>query len=214
MREVGASPFSIKSSYKNRNIKPDYNYTLEKTKDPKTLIKVIDAIEKNYNTILDINQTTDIYTLGAYVPKSLENDEMNIFRELVIAYNEKLLELCKQYGITFVNTAVIGKKYNKSKSDFHIAKEGYNALADTILDCIYKSKFETEKTYNRTTNNSTKILNKGAEGVIKFLNHDYENIFDQAIDSDGYDKKRYLDIYEEHKREIKIFQKVLDKKTY
>ena len=41
----------------------------------------MDAMERNYDTILGINSKTDIYTLGAYIPKSLQSEEMKIFRD-------------------------------------------------------------------------------------------------------------------------------------
>lgn len=212
MREVGSNPFAIKKDYIERDKKPNYYYTLEKTTNPNTLKKVINAIEKNYDTILGINSNVDIYTLGAYIPKSLQSNEMNIFRDLVIAYNEELMNLCKQYGITFVDTEEIGKKYNNSESNFHVSTAGHNALANTILDYMYHNKIETSQSIKKPTNNSIKILNKGSEGVIKNLNCDYENSIQRAIELSDYSKKRELKIMEEHKREIKVFQKVLSKK--
>lgn len=38
MREVGNNPSDIKGDYKNRSKKPNYDYTLEKAKDPQTLL--------------------------------------------------------------------------------------------------------------------------------------------------------------------------------
>lgn len=58
---------------------------------------------KNYDTILGINSDTDIYTLGAYIPKSLQSEEMNVFRDLVIAYNEELTNLCNNMVLYFIN---------------------------------------------------------------------------------------------------------------
>lgn len=91
------------------------------------------SIEKNYINILDINPNTEIYTLGAYIPASLRKEEMNIFRELVIAYNEALSTLCKQYGITFVDTEKFEKRYNHSENNFHISTTVHNTLSNYIL---------------------------------------------------------------------------------
>lgn len=212
MREVGANPFGIKADYKARNKRPNYYYTLAKVNNPESLGKVIDAIERNYNTILGINPKTDIYTLGAYIPKSLESEEMNIFRDLVIAYNEELKNLCKQYGITFVDTEEVGKKYNKSEANFHISTAGHNALANYILGYMYYNKFEANNSFERKSISPIEISNCGAEGVIKSTLYDYEQSCKKAEDLSGYASERELAIAAEHKREEEIFQKVLTKK--
>lgn len=212
MREVGANPFGIKADYKARDKKPNYYYTLEKTKDHFSLEKVIDAVERNYDRILGINSNTDIYTLGAYIPKSLQSEEMNIFRDLVIAYNEKLLSLCKQYDITFIDTEEVGKKYNNSENNFHISTAGHNALANYILGCMYQNKIRSKNKSNYRIG-TYKILNKGAEGIIESTLFDYEQSCRKAMELSGYPKERELAIADEHKRETEVFQKVLSKRT-
>ena len=213
MREVGANPFGIKGDYKARDKKPNYYYTLEKTNSPETLKKVMEAIERNYANILGINPNTDIYTLGAYIPRSLQSEEMNIFRDLVIAYNEELLNLCKKYGITFVDTEEVGKKYNNSESNFHISTAGHNALANYILGYMYYNKFELNSSAKKEISNSTEIANKGAEGVIESTTFNYEQSYKKSMELSGYPKKRELAIADEHKRETEVFQKVLLRRT-
>ena len=213
MREVGANPFGIKANYKTRNKKPNYYYTLEKTNNPKTLKKVIDAIERNYNNILGINSNTDIYTLGAYIPKSLQIEEMNIFRDLIIAYNEELTNLCKKYGITFVDTKEVGKNYNNSENNFHVSTAGHNALANCILGYMYHNKFEVNKDIEREKISPIEITSKGAEGIIESTYKDYEESCKRANELSGYASEREMAIANEHIRETKIFQKVLTKKS-
>lgn len=212
MREVGANPFSIKSDYKERDKKPNYYYTLEKTSNSDILKKVMDAMEKNYDTILGINSDTDIYTLGAYIPKSLRSEEMNIFRDLVIAYNEELTNLCKQYGITFVDTEEVGKKYNNNESNFHISTAGHNTLANYILGYMYHNKFELNNSVERKNIDPIEITNNGVQGVMELISLDYEQNCKKANELSGYARERELAIADEHKREIEVFQKVLTKK--
>lgn len=212
MREVGANPFGIKKDYKEKDKRPNYYYTLEKTSNPKTLKKVIESIEKNYESILGINHKTDIYTLGAYIPKSLQSKEMNIFRDLVIAYNEELQNLCKQYDVTFVNTEEVGKKYNNSESNFHISTAGHNALANYILGYMYQNKIASPTQTNHKSNGIYEILNKGPEGVIESTQFDYNQTYNNAMKLSGYPKERELAIADEHKRETEVFQKVLSRK--
>lgn len=213
MREVGANPFGIKGDYKAKDKKPNYYYTLGKTNNPKTLKKVMDAIEKNYESILGINSKTDIYTLGAYIPKSLQSEEMNIFRDLVIAYNESLLDLCKQYGITFVDTEEVGKNYNNSANNFHISTAGHNALANHILGYMYQNKIVSKRKNNYVNKGIYEILNNGSTGIIESTLFDYEQSFKRAMELSGYPKERELAIADEHKREAEVFQKVLTHRT-
>jgi len=212
MREVGSNPFGIKRDYKLRDKQPNYYYTLDKTNNPDTLGKVINSIEKNFKNILSINNRTDIYALGAYIPKSLESKEMNIFRDLVIQYNKELYNLCNKYRITFINTEEIGKNYNKSKVNFHVTTAGHNALAMYILDCIYENKIQTPKSIDRKPGEISNISSDGVEGVIKLLSSDYDDSYDRAMKLSGYAKERELRIAAEHKRENEIFQKVLANK--
>lgn len=212
MREVGANPFGIKGAYKARNKKPNYYYTLEKTSNPETLKRVMDAMKRNYDTILGINSDTDIYTLGAYIPKSLQSEEMNIFRDLVIAYNEELANICKQYGITFVDTEEVGKKYNNSESNFHISTAGHNALANYILGYMYHNIFESNNSTKRKDISPIEITNSGVQGVIESTLYDYEQSCKKASELSGYASEREMAIANEHRRETEIFQKVLTKK--
>lgn len=209
MREVGANPFGIKNDYKLRDKKPNYYYTLEKTNNPNTLKKVIDSIERNFDSILGINSNTDIYTLGAYIPKSLESVEMNIFRDLIIDYNEELQILCNKYNITFINTEEIGKTYNRSKANFHITTAGHNALAEYILDCMYQNKFGLCNSNERVVDKVTDITDDGAAGIIKATLIDYDASYDRAMQLSNYGRERELRIADEHRRETEIFQKVL-----
>ena len=213
MREVGSNPFAIKSQYKNRDKNPAYYYTLEKSSNPRVLVGVIDDIKKNFESIFGINEKSDIFALGAYIPKSLDCKEMNIFRELVLKYNELLEELCIQYGIDYVNTENIGKEFNKSSNNFHITSEGHNALANYILSKIYDKKI-LGSTNNRDREFSKIIItNKGP----KEMELEYSKLFEQKClevieETDEYVKKRLTDIANERSRESAIMQ-LVDKKS-
>ena len=140
---------------------------------------------------------------------------MNIFRDLVIRYNEKLSDLCKQYKTTFIDTEKVGKEYNNSENNFHISATGHNALANTILGHIYNncnnkilSNNENSSEYQDFT-----ICDKGAKGVCDSLMTDYRDSVYDAMERFDYEYKRGLEIADEHKREFEIFQKVLSKKS-
>lgn len=214
MREVGISPFTIMGDYKNRDIKPNYNYTVVRSNDPRVLKSVIDGIEKNFDSILNINDKTDIYTLGAYVPKALESEGMGVFRDLVSVYNEKLEYLCRRYNISFINTDCIGKKYNKSKENFRITTEGHNALADHILHNMYQRKIgdkSSQSPYIKAENFQETDGLDGPFSVYRSLKEDhYKTMVQSLLENEAYSKQRqYVAIMEEHNREAYIFSKVM-----
>ena len=208
MREVGANPFGIKGDYKERNKRPNYYYTLDKASDPNTLPKVMDSIRRNHNNILSINPDTDIYTLGAYIPKSLKSKEMNIFRDLVIAYNEQLKDVCKEYGCTYVDTEEVGSEYNNSENNFHISAAGHNELAELLLGYIYQNKFESNKSPITKVITPFEVTNGGVQGVIDDILKDYENSKNVAMTLPGYAGIRQGQITGECDSGMKVFEKV------
>ena len=209
MRAVGNNPFGIKASYKNRDKNPNYDYTVMRANDRLVLESEINAIKRNFDSILGINPRTDIYTLGAYVPKSFEKEELNIFRDLVLAYNEALSNLCKQYDINFIATEEIGKRYLNSEANFHITTAGHNALANYIIDIIYQNKIVNQNIPNRENIKPFEFYDKGASGVIDALSIDQFTSIKDFMESLGYQKVRDLAIAQEHAREIEVFQRVL-----
>lgn len=212
MREVGNNPFAIKKDYQNRNITPNYDYTVEKAKNPATLDTVLNGIDKNFENILSINGNTDIYTLGAYEPKSFESEGMNVFRDLVCQYNERLERLCKRYNITFINTEEIGKKYNQSEMNFHISSQGHNALANYILEKMYERKIENPTSCIKVDQKKRiNLTREGATGIISKVNIDYSAAILRSCELSGYAKLRELEQAKEHEREKEVFEKVYKK---
>lgn len=208
MREVSSDPFTIKKQYKRRNITPDFSYTYNKAKDPKTLDNVIEGIEKNFANILSINDKTDIYTLGAYVPKSLQKEDMDVFRELIIKYNERLEKLCGDYYITFINTDILGNKYNNSDVNFHISSEGYSMLFNYIIEKMYERKILNNDKYDCNSLRIFSVTNGGVTGMIEDLNGDCDKCIERAHRLSGYDKMVESKIALEHLREVQVFRKV------
>lgn len=211
MREVGNNPFAIKKDYQNRNIMPNYDYTVEKAKNPATLDTVLTGINKNFENILSINGNTDIYTLGAYEPKSFESEGMNVFRDLVCEYNERLESLCKMYHITFINTEAIGKKYNQSEINFHVSAQGHNALANYILEKMYERKIENPTSCIKVDGRKRPILTSGVSGVIDRVSLDRYDAILRSNELEGYARVRELEQAVEHEREKEVFKKVYKK---
>ena len=207
MREIGNNPTNIKKDYENRNQSPNYNYTLQKINNPNTLNLVMNGIETNFENIFKINSNTDIYALGIYLPKILDGEGLEIFKELIYNYNERLIELCKKYNITYINTEQIGKMYNKSEVNFHINSNGHSALAEYILNCMWESKINGCK-----IKDEFEIENNGPDTIIDKLTLDYtKTVLKNANEEDAYSALRQIQISKEHLREKEIFEKVKER---
>lgn len=211
MRKMSTNPFGIKKDYKTRDTRPNYYFTLERSKDPNTLKGVIEGIMRNYDSILGINPKTDIYTLGAYIPRSLQTEEMNIFRDLILEYNEKLRELNKAYNGTFIDTEEVGKKFNNNEANFHISTAGHNALANYILGSMYQRKIIDGQKAKQHDFSIYEISNNGAKGVRDAALLDCDLSIEKVKCLTGYEKEREIAIAAEHERETKVFEKVLKK---
>lgn len=196
--EEASSPIIIYSSgYSNLkreidfdgvNTPKNYDYTLSKIKSKKTLSKVIGGIEKNFYSILSINDKSDIYVLNAPVPNSLEE-----IKNLVISFNDSLYNLCNKYNLNYIDRNVTD---NTSKS-----------LSEEILSALYINKFITErkqvKEYSDYSYNS-----KGALGVTDKVQNDWREVQKLALEKEGYEKEYLLEIARSHKDEYDVFDKV------
>lgn len=210
MREVGNNPFSISKDYKDRNRRPNYYCTLRKASNLNTIKNVMKGIDKNFYNLLSINDKSDIFALGSYIPASLRSEEMKAFQDLILEYNERLESLCDCYHITYINTDEIGNRYNNSKANFHINTKGQIALAETILDAIYDKKFnsdEVEVGFHKVFN----VSNNGSRDVIDKLLMDNWLLREKSKQLTGYDAFINNQTIDEHKSEIEVFKKVLQK---
>lgn len=210
MRELGTNPFVLPYDYKTREKRPNYYYTEDKAKDPSVLSKVIDGIESNFEHILSINDSADIYALGIYVPKSIRSDETNLYGNLVSSYDEKLEQLCSSYHVTYINMEQIGKSYNNNSLNFHISARGHSVIADTILHNMWARKIGY-RTSSKGLVAHADEAGIGPWGVYKSLVKDIEGSQSLANNYTGYEKQRELDIAEEHLREAEVFKKVMQK---
>ena len=196
--EEASSPIIIYSSgYSNLkreidfdgvNTPKNYDYTLSKIKSKKTLSKVIGGIEKNFYSILSINDKSDIYVLNAPVPNSLEE-----IKNLVISFNDSLYNLCNKYNLNYIDRNVTD---NTSKS-----------LSEEILSALYINKFITERKQVREYSDYS-YNSKGALGVTDKVQNDWREVQKLALEKEGYEKEYLLEIARSHKDEYDVFDKV------
>lgn len=211
IRLIGSDKNQIIKDYKQKEEKPNYNYVLEKTKDFKVIEKVINNIERNFNHILSLNENADIYALGCYVPKTTQLEEMDLFRNIIVVYNERLKKLCKEYNITFINVEKIGKKYSKKDTISHINSKGHNAIANAILNQMYINKIlnKKEKIKREYIYEAQKLLSENPVlNLEQRIAMDYMTSLTNGVILSGYEAKRADEIAEEQKKEINILKKV------
>ncbi len=213
MREVGNNPGAIMGDYKRRNTTPNFYYSIEKAKDEKTLEIVLEGIERNFNHILSLNEASDIYTLGTYVPRILDAEELKVFKELIIKYNEKLQKLCQKYGCSFVSIEKIGSSYLTNDRLFHPTSKGSTYIEENILLAMYKKKLEKKDTSKITVsyNPIYNIKEKGASYIENACFTDAGRSCLKTMATYGYEHHRKIEEEKEHIREAKIFQKVKEK---
>ena len=196
--EEASSPIIIYSSgYSNLkreidfdgvNTPKNYDYTLSKIKSKKTLSKVIGGIEKNFYSILSINDKSDIYVLNAPITNSLDE-----IKNLVISFNDSLYNLCNQYNLNYIDRNVTD---NTPKS-----------LSEEIISALYINKFITERKQVREYSDYS-YNSKGALGIMDKAQNDWREIQKLALEKEGYEKEYLLEIARSHKNEYDVFDKV------
>lgn len=196
--EEASSPIIIYSSgYSNLkreidfdgvNTPKNYDYTLSKIKSKKTLSKVIGGIEKNFYSILSINDKSDIYVLNAPITNSLDE-----IKNLVISFNDSLYNLCNQYNLNYIDRNVTD---NTPKS-----------LSEEIISALYINKFITERKQVREYSDYS-YNSKGALGIMDKAQNDWREIQKLALEKEGYEKEYLLEIARSHKEEYDVFDKV------
>jgi len=215
MREMANNPFAISKDYRKKDETPNYYYSLEKAKDKRTLEDVLLEIKSNFDTMLSLNNNTDIYALGAYVPKSLEKEELKIFKDVLEEYNEKLRTLCRNYRLTFIDTRNIGNNFNKSEANFHLNPEGHRHLAHSIIDSMHKRKIVDKTTPIAITPNFYDLPSRESniEGMINNISLDQIITVIRSEELSGYPKEVQMNIVSEHEREMDVLKKVLEKRS-
>ena len=185
-------------------------YIQEKAKNPETLIKVIDAIKRNFETIYGINLNSDIYALGADIPKLYKKEEMRILKELIIAYNEELKELCKEYGVVFIDPIQATHRY--SSYSFHSHQLASN-LANEILISMYKKKINMTPPQKEIKVKETQITNAGIDGMIQAIDSIIEAYYNEYLKKyalsethDTYSGIRILEIVEDYQNIINALE--------
>lgn len=208
MREGWNNPFSIDKDYKKDN--DAYKYALDKLSNKDSIKRVIGRVEENIDNILSINDKTDIFTLGLYIPKSMQNEGMKVFNDAIKMYNEFLQVICDKYHLNYVDTGLNALKNNKSKMNFHVTTRGHNDLAKEVLEQLYYKKLFNNKK-NVYSNKEFKIGKNDLYEMLVDLKHDLNAIKMENAKSSR-EKEIAIEKKEELERQIGVVEKVLMKR--
>lgn len=208
MREGWNNPFSINKDFKRQNAA--YKYTLDKLSDISTIKRVIDRVDENFNNILSINDKTDVFALGLYIPKSMQKDGLKVLNDAIIRYNEFLKILCKKYNIEYVDTESIGNENNKNKLNFHVTTEGHRALADKIIELLYNRKLYRTDNFVLPELTDFKVGKSGLYEILIDLRRDYQKVIKEGVAAMDVDEVAY-EVAAAKRREIKRQMDVVEK---
>ena len=206
MYELHIDPFNLKKSYMERSTNPKYDYACERV-NKETIGKVIEGHERNFEKILGLNSDSEIYPLSAYFYTEMKEEYEQKFKEAILMYNEALEELCKKYGITYIDCRVLEKtKYNKLL-DNYFSKIPPRMIAYEIVKKMYEDVVNKKKD-NRIQVEKFTYDNKGARGVMEELQKDVDNQKEISEMLSGYERDIALDKVVEHGRELSVFEEV------
>lgn len=134
--KITIQPSQIKDKYyKNRVEYDNAIKNISGEKYTKNINELIDDNERHFTKILGLNDQAKLLILGPhlYYKTELYNRP---FQNYVIAYSERLKDLCRKYNITYVGTRSIEKTPYQNPSNKYFRKNTY-FLASRILRKLY-----------------------------------------------------------------------------
>lgn len=206
MYELHIDPFNLKKSYMERSTNPKYDYACERV-NKETIGKVIEGHEKNFEKILGLNKDAEIYPLSAYFYTEMKEDYEQKFKEAILMYNEALEELCKKYGITYIDCRFLEKTKYYHLLDNYFSKIPPRMIAFEIVKKMYENVVNKKKTERREMEKFF-YDNKGASGVMEELQKDINRQKKISEEANEYEKDIALDKIFEHERELRVFEDV------
>lgn len=209
MYSLHINPFNLKKAYLKREKCPKYDYAVAHV-NKQTISDIIDGHKRNFENILGLNGTSDIYVLSAYLYTAMDKEYEKIFKEAILMYNDKLFDLCKEYNVTYINSRILEQtKFNNVLANY-ISKYPPYIIASEIIHEMYK-KISYGREQNPKICSRPNVKNDGSLGVIEELQVDIDRVVKGALNSNGYQHQIYVEQLEEHRREKAVFEKVYQK---
>ena len=147
MRAVGSDPLSLLRTYKefHEGMDPEkrecarrrFDYSVRRASDEKTVNDTIDAVKRNFDTILGVNNGARIVALKLFVPQTFfREDYLLSFKNMIENYNGKFSEACSEYGVSTVDTQLVSIEHCNGEGNFHNSPFGNKELAYGIIGAI------------------------------------------------------------------------------
>lgn len=209
MYRLHIDPFNLKKAYLDREKSPKYDYAVNQVTH-QTMTDIMDGHKRNFENLLGINPKSDIYALSAYLYQEMNQEYEMVFKDAILMYNEKLEIVCKEYGVTYINSRVLEKtKYNHVLANY-ISKYPPYIIACEIIREMY-DKIVKKESKNMPSIHKIEVVNDGALGIISELQKDVKRVVKSALNANGYQHEVYVEQLEEHNREKEVFEKVYNK---
>lgn len=101
----------------------------------KTILLIINKIEKNIKKLIEINKGIEIYVMGIYIPTRVKYIR-NSVRQPINLYNIALQALCEKYeNVHFIDNSNLDK-INMAHIDWHPNYTGQKLMGENIISKI------------------------------------------------------------------------------
>ena len=208
MYELHINPFNLKKAFMNRNKDPKYDYACARVNE-ETIKRIIEGHERNFETILGLNNNSEIYSLSAYFYSEMKEEYEKKFKEAILLYNYHLEELCKEYGITYIDCRFIeNTKYNNPLANY-LSKYPPQMIAYEIVKQMYLNTIKKENENKKKVGNFS-YDSRGSQGVVEDLQKDIEKQQSISEMTEDYERQVSLEKIEEHKRELEVFKQIAE----
>lgn len=162
MSEFWINPFNAKNLYYNE--REIYDYSADRTKGEQrveSMTRLMDSHKRNFDKILGLNDQSKIAALGAYLYSKTREYDIP-FHEFVLEYNSNLEELCKEYGINYVDLRFIeDTRYQNAVHTY------FKPMAKLISNKVLESLAGTINDTREGTYKQTIYASLGAWGMLK-----------------------------------------------
>ncbi len=204
MENVGSDIAKIQTDYKMRKKNNNYHYTCVNMTDPKVMKKVIDKIRNNLEHLLSINPNSEIMLLGSNILGE-DKEELELYKELILKYNDQLNQLCKEYQASYIDISRI-------QCSMPYDNAFYDVIA-SLINALYYQKYENNKQHNKQYA-IFKETNQGIEGMYESINHDYNKNLMTINEFFGKDRERQVDIASNQLAARRVLERVINEKKY
>ena len=202
MSELWMNPFSAKRCYYKE--KDSYAYSVSRTKGKQReecMTRLMDGHKGNFDRILGLNDQSKIMSLSAYLYSKTRVYDIP-FHDFVLEYNSRLEELCKEYGINYVDLRSI--EDTRLQSAIHTY---FKAMAKVLSEKVIESLAETIDDTREGTYAKTSYYTLGAWGMLEDMKK-YRNNLPKNVSNSRVLKLKI----EEAKREESVVEPVVEKK--